>query len=178
MVIFSLFPKMPPMLPFLLKQFKTSHYLFFPLNYKGEIPFPLTFVIGLFSHLLYNDPPLKCHLAYLVFSDTCWSSLPSWVRSHSHIQQHAGEIVTRAESYTWLAWRRPWWWKHWLGGWNIQRADYLSFSIVSCCSLCWMCTVSASEWHISILRTLTKDYFLYRSIYRLFSQLVNSLFRQ
>lgn len=96
-------------------------FFFTPWTAKLRFRFPLAFVISLFSPP-YNDPQLKCHLAYLVFSDTCWSSQPSWV-SHSHIQLHAGEMVTRAELNTWLAWLRPWWWKQCRGGCSIQCAD-------------------------------------------------------
>lgn len=94
-----------------------------PMSRKVKISLPLVLVIGLFSPP-YNDPQLKCHSAYLVFSHTCWSSQPSWL-SHSRIPQHAGEMVTRAELNTWLSWGGPRWWKQCPGGCNILCADKL-----------------------------------------------------
>lgn len=67
----------------------------------------LGFVVDGFSPP-YNDPWLKCHFAYLVSSHTCWWSQPLWVRSHSHMQQHAEEMVTRAKVNPPSAWCRPW----------------------------------------------------------------------
>lgn len=93
------------------------------MSRKVEISLPLVLVIGLFSPP-YNDPRLKCHSAYLVFSHTCWSSQPSWL-SHSRVPQHAGEMVTRAELNTCLSWGGPRWWKQCPGGCNVLCADKL-----------------------------------------------------
>lgn len=129
------------------------------MNCKLEILFPLAFVVSTFSPL-YNDPQLKCQLAFLVFSYTCWSSQPSWIRSHSHIQQHARKMVTGAELNTWLARQRPRWWKHWLGGWNIQCDDQVVYPYLGVRRFIGWLFLSSSQFIVWSVTNNKENYFI------------------